>query len=68
MKTKMELNPETLREWMSDMWTLYASQMFNGKLLRLHINGSGVYRITHGETVLYQGNQMTHALAAWAAA
>lgn len=65
METNIELNHETLRDWMSDTWMLYASQMFNGKLLRMYINLNGIYRVTHGETIIYQDNQLIDAIAAW---
>jgi len=65
MKSKMKLTPENLDEWMTDNWVLYASQMFDGKLLRLKINGCGVYQITHGETQLYQGSDRTFAVDVW---
>ena len=65
MSKKMELKKETLTEWLDDTWNLYASQMFSGKLLRMHINGNGVYRIVHGEAVLYQGIDIDVAINTW---
>ena len=65
MRKKMQLTKDSIVGWMDDTWTLYASQMVDGKLLRLHINGSGVFRVIHGEIVLYQGDDIDPAIDAW---
>ena len=62
---KIIIDPGELQEWLKTKWTLYASQQVRGDLLRLWHNGLGEFRVVHGDDVLYQGNQMTHAIAAW---
>lgn len=42
--------------------------MYRGKLLRLWMNADGMYRVYYGEDILYEGSQMTHAIAAWESA
>lgn len=65
MKKKIEINPEELQDWLQNTWHLYASQGFNGELLRLWINSLNQYRVVYGDEILYEGSQMTHALSAW---
>ena len=65
MKQKLELDTQKLSDWMNDNWTLYSSQMYMEKLLRLHLNSKGMYKVTYGEDIIYHGSQMTHAIAAW---
>lgn len=66
---KSELNIQDLNDWMRDHWILYSSQVYNGKLLRLWVNGNGRFRVVYGKDllrdILYEGSQMTHAIAAW---
>ena len=62
---KTELNAQEINDWMYDCWHIYSSQTYYGKLLRLWINGQGCYRVIHGDETLYEGSQMTHAIAAW---
>lgn len=65
---KSELNARDINKWMRDHWYLYASQLYGkplGKTLRLWINGQGRYRVIHGDEILYEGSQMTRAIAAW---
>lgn len=65
MQQKLELDVNNLTVWRSTQWNLYASQMYKTKLLRLWMNADGMYRVYHGEDVIYEGSQMTHAIAAW---
>lgn len=65
---KSELNVQDLSDWMHNHWYLYATQTISGGTLRLRVNGQGRYRVTHGDETLYEGSQMTHAIAAWDAA
>jgi len=65
MRKKMQLTKDFIVGWMDDIWTLYASQMVDGELLRLYINGSGVFRVIHGEIVLYQGDDIDPAIDVW---
>lgn len=65
MMQKLELNVSELTDWRSSQWNLYASQMYKTKLLRLWLNAHGMYRVYYGEDVIYEGSQMTHAIAAW---
>lgn len=65
---KLELNAQEISNWMNDYWIMYSTQMYNGKLLRLWINMQRNYRVTYGNETLYEGSQMTHAIAAWNAA
>jgi len=68
MPQKLELDASNLSDWMENNWNLYSSQMYKDKLLRLWINGNGIYRVNYGEDVIYEGSQMTHAIAAWESA
>lgn len=65
MNKKIELDAQELSDWMCNHWNLYSSQTHDGKLLRLWINCNGTYRTVHGGEILYEGSQMTHAIAAW---
>lgn len=65
MQQKIKLEASKLAEWRSSQWNLYSSQMYKTKLLRLCTNANGMYRVHHGEDVIYEGSQMTHAIAAW---
>ena len=68
---KIILDPAEIIEWKEGHWNLYASQSIpHGrnsmtKLLRLHINSNGWFKVTFGIDVLYEGTQMTHVIAAW---
>jgi len=68
VKQKLEINTAKLSDWMNDNWNLYSSQMFMDKLLRLRLNSRGIYRVTYGDDILYEGSQVTHAIAAWESA
>ena len=61
---KTELNAQEINAWKT-LWGLCSSQMYNKKMLRLWINRTGNYRVSYGNKVLYEGSQMTHAIAAW---
>ena len=63
--TTITLRPEDIQEWMRDSWSLYASDTIDGRLLRLWINHLIQYRVVLDNKVLYEGSQMTHAIAAW---
>ena len=62
---KMQINAGELQDWMRDTWQVYASQYTRGSLLRFWVNGLSEYRVIFGEDILYEGSQMTHAIAAW---
>lgn len=70
MKTekKMPIGGADFTNWMEDTYTEYAAQTYCGERLRMLINHHGTYRVTHGDRVLYQGSQRTHAEAAWESA
>ena len=68
MRTKLELLPQNINDWRHKEWYMYASQMYNDKTLRFWMNLEGMYKVTHGYDVKYEGTQLTHALAAWDAA
>ena len=62
---KIQINAKDLQDWMRDSWSLYASQSINGKSLKLWVSNLIEYRVVFGDDVLYEGSQMTHAIAAW---
>lgn len=62
---KMELDTKTLAEFMIDSWHLYASQRYKGKLLRLWVNSASTYKVVHGETDLYHGQNIEWAIDVW---
>jgi len=62
---KTELSTVDVSKWLDNHWNLYASQVHKGKLLRFYINGNRIFRVTFGKAILYEGSQMTHAIAAW---
>ena len=62
---KLEISQKDLSEWMSESRQIYASQAFNGKLLRMQCNFLGIFKVEYGGRKIYGGNQMTHAIAAW---
>lgn len=70
---KYKLSAEDINDWKRDYWVLYTSTSLpwikgKTKLLRMWINGNGWYRVTFGGDILYEGTQITHAIAAWDAA
>jgi hypothetical protein len=65
---KIVIDAAELQTWLHETWHLYASQFVDGKLLRLWTNGLIEYRVVYGDEVLYEGSQMTHAIAAWESA
>ena len=65
---KIEITARDLQDWMGNTWQLYASQIVDRKVLRLWVNHLIVYRVNYGDSVLYEGSQMTHAIAAWESA
>lgn len=63
---KIELNAAAINDWKKYHWNLYASTHApDKKLLRLWINWNGWFRVVHGDEILYEGTQLTHAIAAW---
>lgn len=62
---KIELNAQAINDWMRDHWTLYSTQKCDEKMLRFLISGQGSYRVVHGSEILYEGLQITQAIAAW---
>lgn len=62
---KLELDTETLTDFLIDTWHLYASQMYENKLLRLWTNSASTYKVVHGETDLYLGTDMQTAVDIW---
>ena len=69
MDKKLILDPKEINDWKKNQWNLYASQSINYKgipmLLRLWINNNGEFRVNFGCRNLYEGTQLTHAIAAW---
>jgi len=65
---KIRLNETDINVWMHDHWNICCSQTYNEKLLRWWVNGNGIFRVAYGSEILYEGSQITHALAAWNAA
>jgi len=62
---KIVLNLEDFSLWMQTNWCQYASQTVRDKRLRLLVNNYNQYKVLYESKVLYQGSQMTHAIAAW---
>ena len=67
---KIELNSKEINDWKRDNWNLYASTSLpwrnnKTKLLRFWINGNGWFRIVFGDDVIYEGTQLTNAIASW---
>ena len=62
---KLKITCEHIHEWMDNNWIIYCSQMFEGERLKLSINGNAIYKITHGETELYSGNDRDFAATVW---
>ncbi|HDZ15364.1 hypothetical protein LCGC14_1552410 [marine sediment metagenome] len=48
--------------WRDNEYQDYASETVNGKRLRLRINMTGKYIVSHGEKVLYIGDSTTSAV------
>ena len=65
---KMQLDANELQEFLKTSWHLYASQWIDGKRLRLSANCLIEYRVEFGDEIIYEGSQMTHAIAAWESA
>ena len=65
MMERIVLNPQDIQDWMRDSWGLYASDWVNDKLLRLWINYLTEYKVEYDGIRIYQGSQMTHAIAAF---
>jgi len=65
MEDKIKVNAALLCTWKHNTWTLYASQLFMGKVLRLYVNLNGRYKVIHGEDILYEGTVMEHAISVW---
>lgn len=68
MDIKIALLEKDIQYWKDTTWQLYASQMYEKELLRLWISCRGVYKVSYGKNNLYEGSQLTHAVAAWEAA
>ena len=66
---RIQLDPNELQEWMRDSWQQYASETIrlnkSTKQLSLWVNHLIEYRVKYGPEILYEGSQMTHAIAAW---
>jgi len=65
MITKPYITAKELRDWQFDRWTLYASTMHNGRMLRLWVNGSGKFRLVHDTDFLYEGDDAAQAAKTW---
>ena len=65
---KITISGADLTNWMSTTYTQYASQTVNEEQLILSVNHHGVYKVTHGEKLLYRGPDRYWAIAAWDAA
>lgn len=65
IEAKTKLDTLDVYDWMDNHWNLYSSQVYEGKLLRFWVNCQGKYRVVYGNETLYEGSQMTHAIAAW---
>ena len=65
MKKKMELYESDMRFWMRETWFVYASQSYEGKLLRIYVSPDARYRVVHGEKKHYEGGEIRKALKAW---
>ena len=62
---RITLRPDDIQEWMRNSWQLYASDYVGEKSLRLWINHLIEYKVEYNFKIIYQGSQMTHAIAAW---
>ena len=61
----MKMDNNSLYICMEDNWIIYASQIFEGKLLEFKINGNGIYLVTYGETQRYRGDSRVVAVDVW---
>ena len=68
MRNKLEIDIEVLDTWMAEQWNLFASQNYRGRPLRLWLNPVGIFRVIHGDKILYEGKEKDLAVAAWDAA
>ena len=62
--TKHIIDCSEISNW-KNKYHIYTSQPFNGKSLKFLMNNFGIYKITYGSKIIYQGSQLTHAIAAW---
>lgn len=62
---KTQLNVDQILDWMRDNWVQYASTDVLGDRLRIYVNNFGQYKVEYKRQILYQGSQLSHALAAW---
>ncbi len=51
--------------WRDNKYQDYASETVNGKRLRLRINMTGKYIVSHGEEILYSGRSVIWATRAF---
>lgn len=63
----IKIKPDSLHlaKWMDDNWVLYASQMHQGRMLCLYVNGNDIYRVVFGDIKHYEGNNRTLAIYTW---
>lgn len=62
---KMEIDLDDISDWMNHKWSLYRSQTYRDVKLRFLTSCRGTYRVIYGEYTIYEGSQLTHAIAAW---
>ena len=63
---KQEIDKERFFDWANNTWQLYAFWM-NGDAdsLRFYANLNGGYRVTKGNSTIYEGKSFYEACVAW---
>jgi len=70
----MNLDLNNIHDWRANAWTTYAAESIASKendclyRLKFKCNCVGHYRVTLAGNILYQGSQLTTAVAAWESA
>ena len=62
---KLTVYLNEVERWIGSNYQDYASETVNGKRLRLRINMTGKYIVSHGEKVLYIGDSITLAVGSF---
>ena len=66
MSRKIDISRSDVEIWESEEWCTYASQSYNGKQLTFAKSLCGMYRVKHGDEILYSGDGLGVAMATWA--
>lgn len=62
---KIELINADIANWENEVFNLYASQSWNDKRLVFLVGCFGVYKVKHGDDILYKGTSRHKATNAW---